>query len=63
MNKQSGLVSLENISTQKWPLLHRRYWGLLMVQSGEAGAAYAVIPVCACTSVMDLGTNGHLLLP
>src|ERR1700688_1505398 len=55
MNKQSDVVSLVNISTQKWPPRHRTYFGSLIIQSPEAGAAYAVKPVRACTSLMDLG--------
>ncbi|HWY05694.1 MAG TPA: hypothetical protein VNY24_02475 [Candidatus Acidoferrales bacterium] len=55
MNKQSDVVSLVNISTQKWPPRHRTYFGSLTIQSPEAGTAYAVTPVRACTSVMDLG--------
>ena len=55
MNKQSDVVSLVNISTQKWPPRHRTYFGSLTIQSPEAGAAYAVTPVRACTSLMDLG--------
>ena len=55
MNKQSDVVSLVNISTQKWPPRHRMYFGSLTIQSPEAGAAYAVTPVRACTSLMDLG--------
>ena len=55
MNKQSDVVSLVNISTQKWPPRHRTYFGSLTIQSPEEGAAYAVTPVRACTSLMDLG--------
>jgi hypothetical protein len=55
MNKQSDVVLLVNISTQKWPPRHRTYFGSLTIQSPEAGRAYAVPPVCACTSVMDVG--------
>ena len=55
MNKQSDVVSLVNISTQKWPPRHRTYFGSLTIQSPEAGTAYAVTPVRGCTSLMDLG--------
>ena len=55
MNKQSDVVSLVNISTQKWPPRHRTYFGSLTIQSPEAGTGYAVTPVRACTSLMDLG--------
>jgi hypothetical protein len=55
MNKQSDVVSLVNISAQKWPPRNRTYFGSLTIQSPEAGAAYAVTPVRGCTSLMDLG--------
>jgi len=55
MNKQSDVVSLVNISTQKWPPRHRSYFGSVTIQSPESSGAYAVTPVRACTSVMDLG--------
>ena len=55
MNTQSDVVSLVNISTQKWPPRHRTYFGSLVIQSPEAGADYAVTPVRSCISVMDLG--------
>lgn len=47
MTRQSDVVSLVNISTQKWPPRHRTYFGSLTIQSPEAGAAYVVTPVCA----------------
>jgi hypothetical protein len=55
MNKQSDVVSLVNISAQKWPPRHRTYFGSLVIQSPEGGATYAVTPVRGCTSVVDLG--------
>lgn len=55
MNQQSDVVSLVNISGQKWPPRHRAYFGSLMIQSPEPGEAYAVTPIRGCTSVMDLG--------
>jgi hypothetical protein len=55
MNKQNDVVSLVNISRQKWPPRHRTYFGSLTIQSPEDGVAYAVTPVRACTSLMDLG--------
>src|SRR5882724_3162363 len=55
MNKQSDVVSLVNISTQKWPARLRTYFGSLTIQSPAEGVAYAVTPVRACTCLMDLG--------
>ncbi len=55
MNKQSDVVSLVNISAQKWPPRNRTYFGSLTIASPEGGAAYAVTPVRGCSSVMDLG--------
>ena len=48
-------VALVNISTQVWPPRHRTYFGSLLIQSPEGGAAYAVTPIRACKAVMDLG--------
>lgn len=55
MNKQSDVVSLVNISAQKWPPRNRTYFGSLTIQSPETGEEYAVTPVHGCSSVMDLG--------
>jgi len=55
MNKQNDVVSLVNISAQKWPPRNRTYFGSLTIASPEGGAVYAVTPVRGCTSVMDLG--------
>lgn len=55
MNKQSDVVSLVNISAQKWPPRFRAYFGSLLIQSPEPGLPYAVTPIRGCTSVMDLG--------
>ena len=55
MNPQSDVVSLVNISVQKWPPRHRAYFGSLTIQSPGPGDAYAVTPIRGCTSVMDLG--------
>ena len=55
MNRQSDVVSLVNISGQKWPPRFRAYFGSLLIQSPEPGQAYAITPVRGCSSVMDLG--------
>ena len=55
MSMQSDVVSLVNISAQKWPPRQRAYFGSLVIQSPESGQAYAVTPVRACNSIMDLG--------
>jgi len=55
MSLQSDVVSLVNISGQKWPPRQRAYFGSLVIQSPETGQEYAVTPVRGCTSVMDLG--------
>jgi len=58
MNTQTGstnVVSLVNISTEKWPPRMRTYFGSLEIRSPENGEAYAITPVHGCTGVMDLG--------
>jgi len=55
MNKQADVVSLVNISSQKWPPRFRAYFGSLLIQSPEPGQPYAVTPIRGCISVMDLG--------
>src|SRR5262249_1468034 len=52
---QTEIVSLVNISTQKWPPRQRTYFGSLDVRSPQPGERYAVTPIRACTGVMDLG--------
>jgi len=55
MKSENDVVSLVNISAQKWPPRYRTYFGSLTIQSPEGGQVYAVTPVHACKSVMDLG--------
>jgi len=55
MNQQSDVVSLVNISAQKWPPRQRAYFGSLVIQSPAPGQAYAVTPIRGCVSLMDLG--------
>ena len=52
---QADIVALVNISTQKWPPRQRAYFGSLLVRSPEPGEAFAITPIRACVSVMDLG--------
>ncbi len=52
---ESNLVSLVNISSEKWPPRHRTYFGSLEVRSPEPGEAYAITPIRGCIGVMDLG--------
>jgi hypothetical protein len=49
------VVSLVNISTEKWPPRFRTYFGSLDVRSPHPGEAYAVTPIRGCMGVMDLG--------
>ena len=55
MKGQSEVVSLVNVSTQKWPPRHRTYFGALEIAAPEAGQRYAITPIRGCRSVMDLG--------
>lgn len=55
MKGQSEVVTLVNISTEKWPPRQRPYFGALEIASPEPGQAYAITPIRACRSVMDLG--------
>jgi hypothetical protein len=49
------VVSLINISAEKWPPRHRTYFGSLEVRSPEAGEPFAITTIRGCTGVMDLG--------
>ena len=51
----SDVVSLVNISSQKWPPRHRAYFGSLEVRSPQPGEEFAITPVRAAVSIMDLG--------
>ena len=55
MSGQNEVVALVNISRQKWPPRQRTYFGSLQIRTPEEGELYAVTPVQACVSVMDLG--------
>ena len=53
--KQTDVVALVNISTEKWPPRQRTYFGSLTISSPQPGEAFAVTPVNGCLGVMDLG--------
>ena len=55
--KQSDVVALVNISTEKWPPRHRIYFGSLEIVSPQPGEAFAITPIPACLGVMDLGDD------
>ena len=55
MKGQSEVVSLVNISRQKWPPRHRTYFGSLDIAVPGEGQAYAITPIRSCKGVMDLG--------
>jgi hypothetical protein len=52
---QTELVSLVNISMEKWPPRHRTYFGSLQVRSPEPGEPFAITPIRGCTGVIDMG--------
>ena len=52
---QNDVVSLVNISTQKWPPRQRTYLGSLEIATPEAGQAYAITPIRGCKGAIDLG--------
>lgn len=49
------VVSLVNISTEKWPPRYRTYFGSLEIRSPQAGESFAITPVRGCQGVIDLG--------
>jgi len=53
--KTVDVVTLVNISTEKWPPRQRTYFGSLMISSPQPGEAFAITPIHACLGVMDLG--------
>jgi len=52
---ETDMVSLVNISAEKWPPRFRTYFGSLEIRSPQSGESYAVTPIRGCTGVMDLG--------
>jgi hypothetical protein len=57
------VVSLVNISPEKWPPRHRAYFGSLEVRSPQPGEPYAVTPIRGCKSFMDLGDKRTFEIP
>jgi hypothetical protein len=53
--KGADVVSLVNISSEKWPPRHRTYFGSLAISSPQPGEAFAITPIRGCLGVMDLG--------
>lgn len=56
-------VALVNISTEKWPPRHRTYFGSLEIRSPQSGDAFAITPIRACKSIMDLGDKRTIEIP
>jgi hypothetical protein len=48
-------VSLVNITSEKWPVRHRTYFGSLEIQSPAPGEEYALTPIRNRRGVIDLG--------
>lgn len=55
MSLKNDVVSLVNISTEKWPPRHRTYFGSLQVASPDASEPFAVTKIRGSKGVMDLG--------
>jgi hypothetical protein len=55
LSESAQVVSLVNISTEKWPPRFRTYFGSLDVRSPLPGEPYAITPIRGSTGVMDLG--------
>ena len=55
MEVQTEIVSLVNISNEKWPPRHRTYFGSLDVRSPQPGEPFAITSIRECKSMMDLG--------
>jgi len=63
MEKHNEMAVLVNISRQKWPPRQRTYLGALEVRTPAHGEPYAVTPIYACKSVMDLGDKRTMEIP
>jgi len=61
--KQTDVVALVNISTEKWPPRHRTYFGSLAISSPQPGEAFAITPIRGCLGVMDLGDKRTMEFP
>ena len=55
MESLKEIVSLVNISSEKWPPRQRTYFGSLEIRTPQSGEAFAITPIRGCTGVMDLG--------
>ena len=55
MSAERDVVSLVNISRQKWPPRFRSYFGSLVVQTPEEGQVFAITPIRGCKSIVDMG--------
>ena len=51
----TDIVALVSISTEKWPVRYRTYFGSLDIRAPQPGETFAITPIRACTGVMDLG--------
>jgi hypothetical protein len=63
MDRQNEVVALVNIARQKWPPRQRTYLGALEIRTPAEGEAYAVTPIRACKSIMDLGDKRTMEIP
>src|SRR6266852_3314957 len=57
------VVTLVNISRQKWPPRQRTYFGALEIRVPEAGEEFAVTPIRGCKGMMDLGDKRSMEFP
>jgi hypothetical protein len=55
MSEERDVVSLVNISRQKWPPRFRTYFGSLVIRTPEEGERFAITPIRGCKTGMDLG--------
>ena len=55
MSTETSTATLVNITTEKWPVRQRTYFGSLQILSPQPGEAYALTPVQGCVGMMDLG--------
>lgn len=60
MSAERDVVSLVNISRQKWPPRFRTYFGSLMIRTPEESEKFAITPIRACKTHMDLGDNRRM---
>ncbi len=60
MSAERDVVSLVNISRQKWPPRFRSYFGSLVVQTPEEGQVFAITPIRGCKSIVDMGDQHRM---